>query len=48
MQKYQITGQPVSYLSDLSNMIDEDNSDSDWREKSRKLQARRWRKILRD
>lgn len=48
MQKNQITGQPVSYLSDLSHMIGEDDHEIEWCKKSQKLQARRWRKILRD
>lgn len=45
LKKYYILTRP-SKLSDLTLDDIEDNSpESGWREKSRQLQARRWRKI---
>jgi hypothetical protein len=46
MKKYYILTRPVK-LSDMSfDEIDSEyDDDGDWREKSRRLQARRWRKI---
>jgi hypothetical protein len=44
VKKYYILSQPTK-LSDLSlDEFDDDNT-SGWRERSRQLQARRWRKI---
>ncbi|HET7827608.1 MAG TPA: hypothetical protein VFK97_01965 [Candidatus Saccharimonadales bacterium] len=45
IKKYYILTRPVK-LSDMSfDEIDGEYDDEDWREKSRRLQARRWRKI---
>ncbi|HVS78908.1 MAG TPA: hypothetical protein VHD84_01300 [Candidatus Saccharimonadales bacterium] len=44
VKKYYILTQPAK-LSDLNLDEYEDSDDSGWREKSRQLQARRWRKI---
>ena len=44
LRKYYILTRPAK-LSELSlDELDDDDS-SDWKEKSRQLQARRWRKI---
>lgn len=43
MTKYYILSQPTR-LSDLT-LDDIDDDGSGWRDKARKLQARRWRKI---
>jgi len=44
MTKYYILAQPAR-LSDLTLDEYEDTQDLAWRDKARKLQARRWRKI---
>jgi hypothetical protein len=44
MKKFYILSRP-SKLSDLSLDEIENDDGADWREKSRQLQARRWRKI---
>lgn len=45
IKKYYILTRPVK-LSDMSfDEIESGYDDEDWREKSRRLQARRWRKI---
>jgi hypothetical protein len=44
LKKYYILTRP-SKLSDLALDELDDYNESDWREKSRQLQARRWRKI---
>lgn len=43
MTKYYILSQPAR-LSDLT-LDDMDGEEAGWRDKARKLQARRWRKI---
>jgi len=43
VRKYYLIKQPMS-TSDLSG-YDVDEDDTGWREKARRLQARRWRKI---
>jgi hypothetical protein len=45
VKKYYILTRP-SRLSDLAlDEMEDDDPESGWREKSRQLQARRWRKI---
>ena len=45
LKKYYILTRPTK-LSEMSfDEIDSEYDDEDWREKSRRLQARRWRKI---
>lgn len=45
VRKYYILTRPVR-LSEMSfDEIDDEFDDDSWREKSRRLQARRWRKI---
>jgi len=45
VKKYYILTRP-SKLSDLTlDELDDDEPESGWREKSRQLQGRRWRKI---
>ena len=45
MKHYYILSRPVR-LSDMSlDEVDEEFDNESWREKSRRLQARRWRKI---
>ncbi len=45
LKKYYILTRPTK-LSEMSfDEIDSEYDDQDWREKSRRLQARRWRKI---
>lgn len=43
--EYQLTGKPTWYVDQVAHDIDED--DRFWREKAERLQARRWKKILR-
>lgn len=45
--EYQLTGKPVSYINDVAHDIDVVGSDIDWHDKAVRLQARRWKKILR-
>lgn len=40
-------GQPANYVHNISGDLEDEDVNNDWREKSRKLQARRWRKIMR-
>lgn len=47
MQKYHVMGQPTSYMNHLSSVMYEESED-EWKDKAKRLQARRWRKILRD
>jgi hypothetical protein len=45
VKKYYILTRPAK-LSDLTlDELDDDTTDFGWREKSRQMQARRWRKI---
>lgn len=45
VKKYYILTRPMK-LSEMSfDEIDTEYDDEDWREKSRRMQARRWRKI---
>jgi hypothetical protein len=45
VKKYYILTRPAK-LSDMTlDELDEDYSEAGWREKSRQMQARRWRKI---
>ena len=47
MKNYHVMGQPTSYMNHLSSAMFEAESEDDWKDKARKLQARRWRKIMR-
>lgn len=45
VKKYYILTRPAK-LSDLSlDELDDNDTDAGWRDKSRQMQARRWRKI---